>query len=52
MVFQIDELRDRYMAKAVAFVKSTEEALAPAREEVKQLQREVNADHIFDGSPC
>ncbi|XP_045197702.2 E3 ubiquitin-protein ligase SHPRH-like isoform X2 [Mercenaria mercenaria] len=37
---QIDELRDKYMAKAVAYAKSTEEALVPLQLDVKQLQRE------------
>ncbi|KAH3735745.1 E3 ubiquitin-protein ligase SHPRH-like [Dreissena polymorpha] len=38
---QIEELKERYLAKAIAYVTSTEEALAPAQVEVKELQREV-----------
>ncbi|KAL4232699.1 hypothetical protein ACF0H5_007387 [Mactra antiquata] len=37
---QILELKDKYMAKAVAYVKSTEEILIPAQNDVKQAQNE------------
>ena len=41
-ILQIEELRNGYMAKAVAYAKSTEEALVPMQLDVRQLQTEVS----------
>ena len=41
-ISQIEELRNGYMAKAVAYAKSTEEALVPMQHDVRQLQTEVS----------
>ncbi|XP_052811504.1 E3 ubiquitin-protein ligase SHPRH-like isoform X2 [Mya arenaria] len=44
---QIKELKEHYLAKAVAYLTSTSEALAPARVEVLQMKRELGEGELW-----